>query len=183
MNKILILVEGQTEETFVREVLDPYLRVRQIYAVAKLATTKLVKSGSDFKGGITSYSKTKNDILKLLNDSSAASVTTMIDFYGIPTDFPGKRRIQGSSPYERVAYLERKFQEDINHSNFLPYLQLHEFEAMMFVDPAQIARTFSNNRVEQDLLAIRNEVRSPEEIDEGLHTAPSKRLKLLLPAY
>lgn len=55
MSKILILVEGQAEETFVREVLAPYLSRNGVYPIAKLATTKRVKSGPHFKGGIVSY--------------------------------------------------------------------------------------------------------------------------------
>ncbi len=183
MSKILILVEGQSEETFVGEILAPHLSNRGIYLVPKLATTKRVKSGPDFKGGIVSYGKVRNDILKLLRDTSVVKVTTMIDFYGLPADFPGRRTKPKGTCYERVAHLEEEFRKDISHRKFLPYLALHEFEAMMFASPEQLAGTFPGKNIEGSLLKIRSEFKSPEEINDDPETAPSKRLEALLPEY
>ena len=181
MSKVLILVEGQAEETFVRDVLAPYLLGKSVYVFAKLATTKRVKSGPDFKGGIVSYGKVKNDIVRLLHDTSAVMVTTMIDFYGLPEDFPGRKKMPRGSCYKRVAYLEHELQKDINHHKFLPYLTLHEFEAMAFVSPDRIANAFPGTNVIGKLRAIRSEFQSPEEIDE--EEPPSERLSALLPEY
>jgi hypothetical protein len=184
VSKILILVEGQTEETFVREVLAPYLEENGVYPIPKLVTTKRVKSRSpDFKGGISSYGKIRKDIVRLLGDTSAAIVTTMIDFYGLPADFPGRESTPPGSCYDRVAYLEAEMQRDINHCKFLPYLALHEFEAMMFVDPQQIAKAFPDRNMRRELSAIRTQFDSPEEIDDSSQTAPSKRLEKLFPEY
>jgi len=183
MSKILILVEGQAEETFVREVLAPYLSKDGVYPIAKLATTKRVKSGPDFKGGIVSYGKFKNDIVRLLGDTSAAIVTTMIDFYGLPTDFPGRRTLPTGSCYDQVAYLEREIGNDIGHPRLLPYLALHEFEAMLFVAPEKIAQAFPGTNKGGELTAIREQFHSPEEIDDDPHAAPSKRLEAIFPGY
>jgi hypothetical protein len=183
MSTVLILVEGQTEETFVREVLHPHLAGRGIYPIAKLATTKRVKSGPDFKGGIVSYGKFKNDVLRLLGDTSAALVTTMVDFYGLPTDFPGRRSMPASSCYDQVAYLEQEICKDIGHPRFLPYLALHEFEAMLFVAPEKIAQAFPAANKGGELTAIKQQFGSPEEIDDNPQTAPSRRLEILFPGY
>jgi len=183
MSKILILVEGQAEETFVREVLTPYLSKGGVYPIAKLATTKRVKSGPDFKGGIVSYGKFKNDIVRLLGDTSAAIITTMIDFYGLPADFPGRRTVPTGSCYDQVAYLEREIGNDIGHPRLLPYLALHEFEAMLFVAPEKIAQAFPGTSKGGELTAIRKQFSSPEEIDDDPHTAPSKRLEDIFPGY
>ncbi len=183
MSKVLILVEGQAEETFVRDVLAPYLSGNGVYPIAKLATTKRVKSGPDFKGGIVSYGKFKNDVVRLLHDTSAVMVTTMIDFYGLPTDFPGRMTMPTGSCYERVAYLEEEIQKDINHPRFTSYLALHELEALLFADPEQIVRAFPDKNKSQELLAIRAQFGSPEEIDDNPQTAPSKRLETLFPEY
>ena len=183
MSKILILVEGQAEETFVREVLAPYLSKDGVYPIAKLATTKRVKSGPDFKGGIVSYGKFKNDIVRLLGDTSAAIVTTMIDFYGLPADFPGRRTLPTGSCYDQVAYLEREIGNDIGHPRLLPYLALHEFEAMLFVAPEKIAQAFPGTNKGGELTAIREQFHSPEEIDDDPHAAPSKRLEAIFPGY
>jgi len=183
MSKILILVEGQAEETFVREVLTPYLSKGGVYPIAKLATTKRVKSGPDFKGGIVSYGRFRNDIVRLLGDTSAAIVTTMIDFYGLPADFPGRRTLPTGSCYDQVAYLEREIGNDIGHPRLLPYLALHEFEAMLFVAPEKIVQAFPGTSKSGELAAIRKQFNSPEEIDDDPHTAPSKRLEAIFPGY
>jgi hypothetical protein len=183
MEKVLVLVEGQTEETFLRDALTPYLSRKGIYLVATLAKTKREKAGPDFKGGIVSYRKVRNDILKLLGDTSATLVTTMIDFYGLPTDFPGHKNLPSGSCYKRVAHLEDAFQKDINDPKFLPYFAVHEFEAMLFVAPEYIARLFPGLLLENELLEIKASFNSPEEIDEGPNTAPSKRLLSLVPEY
>ncbi len=183
MKKVLILVEGQTEETFVRDVLAPHLAVTGTHIIAKLATTKRVKSGTHFKGGITSYQKVKNDINRLLNDSSVVKVTTMLDFYGLPKTFPGKTTMPRGSCFERVAHLEEEFKRDIGNRRFLPYLSLHEFEALLFVSPEVTAKAFPGAAVAAKLQAIRDNFGSPEEIDDSPKTAPSKRILDLLPQY
>lgn len=184
MSKVLILVEGQAEETFVKRVLAPYLSTKGVLLIPKLATTKRVKSGTDFKGGIVSFGKTRNDILRLLKDTSAVAVTTLIDFYGLPTDFPGHKGTPKGSCYDRVAHLEQSFKEDVNHSKFIPYFAVHEFEAMLFVAPQYFAKLFPEKlSLSDSLFKIKSDFSSPEEIDEGPATAPSKRLLSLAPQY
>ncbi len=183
MNKVLVLVEGQTEETFVREILASHLSALGVYPIAKLATTKRVKSGPDFKGGITSYARFKKDVIRLLGDTSAALVTTMIDFYGLPTGFPGRGAMPSGSCYVQAAYVEQEIRQDIQHPRFLPYLALHEFEALLFVDPAKIDEAFPDTNKVDELAAIKKQFKSPEEIDDDPLTAPSKRLEALFPEY
>ena len=50
MSRILISVEGQTEETFVREIVSPHLSEYDVYPTPVILTTKIVKSGPNFKG-------------------------------------------------------------------------------------------------------------------------------------
>jgi hypothetical protein len=183
MSRVLILVEGQTEETFIRDVLAPYFLPRGIYCIPKLATTKRVKSGPHFKGGITSYPKVKNDIDRLLGDTGAAVVTTMIDYYGFSSIAPYKNSITGKSCFDRVASLEKLFKDNINNPKFLPYLQTHEFEALVFVSPEEILNAFIEPNKRSSLLAICNQFSSPEEINDHPETVPSRRLESLFPKY
>ena len=185
MRKVHILVEGQTEETFVRELLAPYLLPKNIVAQATLAATKRVKRGPLFKGGVVSYGKVKNDLLRLLRDTSATKVTTLLDFYGLPKDFPGLASMPDASCYDKVAHLERAFMKDINRDNFLPHFSLHEFEGLMFASPKAIADVFpgTNPRYLVKLEEIRSSFNSPEEINDGPTTAPSKRIKELYSDY
>jgi len=182
MKKVLVYVEGQTEETFVRDLLAPPLQQRNIWLISVLARTKRTKSGHTFKGGIVSYNQVRRDILHLLNDSSAALVTTMIDYYGLPDDFPGKCSLKGGTPYQRVTLLEASFRQDIGHPRFLPFLTLHEFEALLFAQPEQIVQAFPQVKRAVGLL---REVSGlpPEEVDEGEDTHPAARIGRYIPGY
>jgi hypothetical protein len=183
MRKVLLLVEGQTEETFVKRVINPYLSSKEIYIEPKIITTKRVKRGPDFKGGVPHYGRVKTQILRLLNDTSAHIVSTMIDYYGLPNDFPGKVNQSGRNAIERVDHLEKQLGKDIDHRKFYPYYSLHEFEALLYCSPRTIAETMINLKAEPELIAIRNAFTSPEEINDNPETAPSKRLKRIFPIY
>lgn len=183
MKRILALVEGQTEETFVRDVLRPYLLTRDKVVIPKIATTKRTKSGPHFKGGVTNYSRIKNDIRLLLNDTDAVMVTTFLDYYGLPADFPGKGSLPAGDCYKRAIYMETSFKDDINNPRFMPFLTLHEFEAFLFSSPAHIADAFPEISVTKKLEAITGSKGSPEEINDGQETHPSARLEKLIPAY
>ena len=172
MKKVLVLCEGQTEQAFVIDLLDPYLKLHGKQAEPKVLTTKVTGTGKQHKGGVSKYQPIRRDALRLLGDSSAACVTTMLDYYGLPKDFPGKAGLSGHTPYRRVALLEQAFAADISNPRFLPYLVLHEFEAMLFADPNALQSVLNSN---QKLLMPRG-FTSPEEINEGEQTHPSARI-------
>jgi len=184
MKKVLIYVEGQTEETFVNCVLGPHLRKTcGIELTPTLARTKRTASGETFKGGIVSYEKVKRDIRYLLNDSSAVLVTTMIDYYGLPQDFPGKTSLPPGSPYVRVQYLEQEFKKDIGNTKFLPFLVLHEFEALVLVQPENLCKVLPGQEDKVSQLIKTIGAKLPEEINEGLQTHPSKQIERHLRGY
>ena len=180
---ILILVEGQTEERFIKSVVYNYLMTRDIYIIPKIHTTKLIKSGPNFKGGITSYQKVRRDVLELLGDTSANLVTTMIDLYGLSGDFPGMDQDVSPNPYDKVRYLEKQFEHDVNDLRFKAYFSLFEFEAMLFVSPEIVANTLLVPDLAEQLQEIRRQFNTPEEINDGAMTAPSKRIKTLISKY
>jgi hypothetical protein len=183
MIKVLVLVEGQTEEAFVKTVLAPHLATLNIFPAVTIITTRRRPDRKDFKGGITSYRKIKTDLRPLLNDSSAALVTTIIDYYGLPADFPGLSNCPNASCHDRVSHIETAFANDIGQKKFLPYLSLHEFEALLFVSPNHIDAHFpSQNRLQQ-LAQIKAQFLSSEEINDNADTAPSKRLRKIYPEY
>lgn len=184
MKRFYVVSEGQTEETFVRIVLTPHFTEQEKILTAPILITKAVRNTPrPFKGGITSYTRIRTDISNLLKQDSNAFVTTMLDYYALPSDFPGKREIPNGTPYQRCQFLEDKFAEDIGSKRFIPYLSLHEFEAILFTDPAKIASVFPNLKLTQGIEKIKAKFPSPEEIDEGPNTAPSKRLIALVPEY
>lgn len=182
MKKVLIFVEGQTEERFVKVILRDYLYKQGTFIIPYIIETKEVKSGPNFKGGINSYRKIKKDLYKLFNDTSVATITTMIDYYGLPSDFPAFS--QGDDCYSKVESAEEAFAQDINKNRFLPYLQLHEFEGLLFSAPEEISNTMdTTGRSIAQIQLIRNNFNSPEEINDGVETHPSKRILTLFPNY
>ncbi len=180
---VYVSVEGQTEETFINKVLNPYLLTYEVYTTPILLKTKKVLSGPDFRGGLTNYEQAKRDIQNLLKDHSVQAVTTFYDFYGLPNDFPGKDSISIGNCYERVTYLEGRFKEDINNPKFFPYLQLHEFEAFLFVNPEPLRKFFNDDQKINRVYEIKRKFNTPEEINDSTETAPSKRIRSLFPGY
>jgi len=190
--RVNMLVEGQTEEAFVRDVVAPYLNSRSVFVNYRRVETSRRKerlTGQTIisRGGIVSYGRLRNDVLRWLKEDSTAFVTTMIDVYALPSDFPGVAEARAKvNPHEKVAALEQFFEKDIAYRKFIPYLQLHEYEALLFSDVAVTdsgLRLFDGRSRVAQLQQIRDQFATPEHIDEGATTAPSKRLKSIFPAY
>jgi hypothetical protein len=176
MKRVLVLVEGQTEERFFKDVLCPYYWERSIDLVPKIATTKRVMIGPYFKGGITDYSKVEKDIHLLLGDSGAKAVTSFIDYYALPSDFPGMASRPTGKAIQRVVHVETEWAKRVNHRRFHPYLMMHEFEAILFCSPGELSIALHQPGTGRELEKIRESVQSPEEINEGPDTSPSKRI-------
>ncbi len=183
MVKVLILVEGQTEEAFVKNLLASHLRSFNVFVIPIIVATKRLLTGDKKQGGYVPYVRLRTEVLRLLNDSSAARVTTMLDYYGLAPEFPGRENPAGKTPLEKVSSVERAWAEDINHQKFIPYLSLHEFEAMLFADPTQIANGFALPALHYSLLNIKSSFPTPEDINDDEETAPSRRLGKLFPGY
>jgi hypothetical protein len=72
----------------------------------------------------------------------------------------------------------------IGDRRFLPYVQLHEFEALVLADPIRLGDFYPARRSEAGRLAeMAKQARTPEHIDEGARTAPSKRIIDQIPEY
>lgn len=183
MVKVLILVEGQTEEAFVKNLLAVHLRGWGVAAIPVIVATKRLLTGDKQRGGYVPYVRLRAELLRLLNDSSAVCVTTMLDYYGLAPEFPGRANPVGRTSVERVASVEQAWADDISHLRFLPYLSLHEFEAMLFTEPGVIASSFGQSGLQSQLQGIRASFPTPEDINDHEETAPSRRLGNLFPGY
>jgi hypothetical protein len=140
-------VEGQTEWAFVNAVIAPHLKDGfHVLADVRMVSTCRRKGK---RGGMTSYQRVKNDILRWMaacHPPQGYFFTTMFDLYALPTDFPefGAAR-RASDPLERVRMLEDGLCNDFRSRwdptapplQLIPYVQLHEFEALLFADPQQ----------------------------------------------
>jgi hypothetical protein len=182
--RVLILVEGQTEERFVKDVLGPAFWEKELFFSPTILNTKLVKDGPNFKGGVTNFAKFRNNLQRLLN-SGGALVTTMLDYYRLPTDFPGMdSRPQNGTPAQRVTHVETAIARHFDSPpDFIPFLALHEFEAWLFSSPAELPRVMTETGKQPRFEAIRAGVTTPEEINERPEFAPSRQIQALFPAY
>ncbi|MBD2595802.1 DUF4276 family protein [Nostoc spongiaeforme FACHB-130] len=171
MIRVHVFVEGQTEETFVKEVLYEYFQEKDIFL-----NPILVRTSSIGKGGVVSYAKIKPQLDRKCREDKTAFVTTMFDLYRLPNDFPGRDSLPNTSdPFQKVEYLEQKMGQDIGHTNFIPNLLVHEFEALLYSQPQVFAEWFDASVV-SILQGDRNQFISPEHINDHPLTAPSKRI-------
>ena len=178
---IHVLCEGQTEQGFVEKVLRPYLQDNGIKGVNGILITTNKKKNA--RGGLLSYNHALTDLrilqrTKIDGDFERHIFTTMFDFYALPDDFPGFEKIKTiRDPYLKVSNLEKDFADEINDNRFIPYIQLHEFEALLFCGIEYIAELYPGceKRCKQLTQALQN-VGNPELINNSPHTAPSKRI-------
>lgn len=186
MIRLHVVAEGQTEEAFVKRILSHHLGFFDITTDVRCVQTSK-KHGKKYRGGLRSYEQIKSDLLKWLKEdhSPEARFTTMIDLYGLPGNFPAiSTAIKTNYPGKKVDFLEKAFADDIGDKRFIPYLQLHEFEALIFVDPTKLELEFiGKRRPIENLLNIKNQFPAPEDIDKGTETAPSKRIIKEIPEH
>lgn len=195
MTRLNVVVEGETEEAFINGILAPHLARVEVNATPILVPTKPGVRSRTHRGGLGHYDSAKRIIERLVWHQRDAYTTTFFDYYGLPESFPGvgdpdcpprpRRR-------QRIAYLERKLEEDIGDTHrFIAYLQLHEFEALLFSDVESIDREVrSASDRDQDEHSPLNELRNivvqydtPEDINDDPETAPSTRLTAFYPEY
>lgn len=187
MIRVNIVVEGQTEEDFVKQTLYPYLFEKNIAMTPRLVLNKR-SGGATARGGIHNYVKPKWDIQQWMRQDKSAYCTTMFDLYALPRDFPGINDTPpGFTPYQRVRHLEQAFSTDLgNPRGFIPYLQLHEFESILFSNIEILDNTLSALISVSKLNELRQIIKKfeePELINDDPTTAPSKRLFNLYPDY
>lgn len=188
MIRLYLFAEGQTEQTFATKVLGPHLAGFNVILQSAILIAHARKKGIVHRGGGRHYQPMKNDILRFLAQEKSPEVrfTTMIDLYAIHADFPGMAEASQIShvPYQQIELLEKVFAQDIGDHRFIPYIQLYEYEAFLFSDPEKFSGFYDDHKKEiAALKKIAESVSSPELIDDGLHTAPSKRIIKLFPDY
>lgn len=180
MKMIYILCEGQTEEAFINEVLCPYFANLMIFINPIICTTKRT-TAKKFKGGVSDYNKIKNELVILCKQHKNEIVTTMFDYYAMPSNTPNIACSEVDI-YKRMELIEEAINKDIGLSNCFFNLMLHEFEGMLFSSPDAFIKITDQKTVEK-IQKIRDEAISPEHINNSPATAPSKRLEALIPNY
>ena len=188
MPRLHMFVEGATEQVFADTVLKPHLANFGVFLNRPVLVAHAKKKGHIHRGGGRRFRPMQNDIDRRRKDDSGADAhfTTMIDLYALCSDFPGRDDADKVrfDPYKRVVSLEESWAEETADHRFIPFIQLHEYEAYLFVDVSKFAEFFDRpRRGIAELQKVADSVDSPELIDDGQHTAPSKRIIAQFPTY
>ena len=185
MVRVHVICEGQTEEIFVNEVLARGLRERAIHLLPALVG----KPGH--KGGALTSQRLLGDIRTRLLGDTTAYCTTLFDYYRLPKGFPGSEEaLREQSTRDRARCICSGLTEFLGQSlgedalrRFVPYVQMHEFEGILFSSPVALATGICQPQLMSSLQNIRELFDTPEDINDGAETAPSKRISKLYPAY
>lgn len=185
MIRVHVVCEGQTEEMFVSQVLAEGFEAQGIYLVPAL----IGKPGH--KGGNVRFERVLTDVQKRLLGDRKAWCTTFFDFYGLPEAFPGKAEASSLHDANQKAEclqqamtvgLRGKIGNDAMR-RFIPYVQMYEFEGLLFSRPAQLAIGIGQSGLSAQFQHIRDSFYTPEEINNSPVTAPSKRILNLFNGY
>ena len=191
MTRLLISVEGATEERFVYRVLAPHLYALGYTAVA--ASPMGTAISREKRGGVKAWDDVLKDIVNKLRGDRGLIVSTMVDYYGMPRDWPGRAAVppSGATPSQIADPIEqgmldavvRDMGSDFDASRFVPYVMMHEFEAMLFSDCNGLAIGIGHPALARSLQAVRDGFDTPEAIDDSPDSAPSKRIERLFGDY
>jgi len=185
--EVIVFTEGQTEEQFIKRVIAPSLHAQQIYLKPLTLNTS-----QDAKGGAVTFDRLKFNARNTLRQKPDAILTTFIDLYGLDTTFPefAEAAIL-TDVYARTTRLENALHQAIveyvgcRPERFIPYIQPYEFEGLLFsdVDTLSLTEPSWKNHLSK-LQAVRKAFNTPEHINDGYETKPSKRLEsILVPKY
>jgi len=193
MARLLVHVEGQTEEDFVNFVLRDYL----LHCGYQSVSARIIGNARlrRCRGGIRAWLTVRKDIINHLHEDPGCVATTMVDFYGLPQHgdraWPGRAAAVGASGHQKASVVEEALRDDLAHemgtdfdiTRFLPFVVVHEFEGLLFIDCAAFARGICRPDLEPSFSQIREGFATPEDIDDSPVTAPSKRVEELVPGY
>ena len=179
--RLIVVVEGQTERAFVREVLKPHLDVRGVYTSATVVGKVTAQRRGHRRRGGGHFRHWEMDIRRILGGdrSDDLRLTTLFDLYGLPDDFPGlDEHRSDTDTARRCRSLEATLYDRVADRRFIPYLQRHEFEALVLAALPSLRNLLDAEDDLAGLMELEELVATiaPEDVNDGEATAPSKRL-------
>lgn len=173
MIRVCIICEGATEVTFVNQCLAPYLIGNQVNAYPTL----LSAPSGRHRGGRVTVERLAKAISH--HYSTADRVSTLVDFYGFQ-DKDSRSRVQLETDIRNAVALRTT---GYAPEFVLPYVQMHEYEGLLFTDPSAFERAKDgwSGAVEKALTAVAQAFQSPEDINDSPETAPSRRILKIFP--
>lgn len=188
-NRLLFLVEGETEEEFVKELLRPhFLSNGYISAEPRLIGMQRNRSR---RGGIIKWSSASQDLQRHLGQDRGLVVTTFVDYYALPDTWPGRDNASQQEKSKKATAIESAIFDAINEADggnlhpdrFIPFVMMHEFEALLFSHCEGFANGIYRPELAPKFQAIRDDFDSPEDINDNKTTAPSKRVERIVDPY
>lgn len=181
MVSLAVICEGKTERLFAEQLLTPHLSGFGVEVSS-------IEVGVDCKqsGGNVTFERIMRDTELLLQ--SYDKVTTMVDYFRLGTGWSGLHHVSPEmSSCELAETVESSALNDaasrINipdiRDRFVPNVLMHEFEGLLFADPDAIVSITHAHSALDSLKKVAGEFASPEDINTGAATAPSKRLQAL----
>lgn len=181
MKRVEIIVEGQTEQEFVSTILAPYLYANGV----GLVTPIKIRTSATGRGGLSNYEYLKNDVVRALTSADTDLVVSMfVDYFRVPKKHMPGYEVWMNEPdhFRQVAMMEAEIGKDIADRRFVPYIQMHEFEALLFASDAGVKKYWSSKKC-QRVNDVRIAFGNPECINTSPQGAPSKRLLEISPDY
>lgn len=183
MLRIIVICEGETEREFCNTILSPFFAKKKIFIQPPLIKKSM--------GGIVNWSDLRKQIILHLKNDRAAFVTTLIDYYGLycKYNFPKWDEAENQSDKNnRMDILEKGMADSIEEEfryRFIPYLQLHEFEGLLFNDINIFFEQIPENELVDidELKSTFSHFSNPEMINNNRQTSPSHRLQRIILGY
>ncbi len=174
--RLVFVVEGDCELVFVEKMLIPYLILRAnatgwFFNAQKITTNRRLNK----KGGNVSYAYLKNELCRIMSQGDVW-ITTLLDFFRLPNDFPGY-----TSDSKKIDETENAIREDVGYERFIPYIQRHEFETLLFSSFEAFEFVVDDESQLEKIRDIIDSYDNIEDINGGTETAPSKRLMSIFP--
>ena len=192
MTRILVHVEGQTEEEFVNSVLAPHLYNNGFTVVSArlVGRSRLRKK----RGGRCPWESAHTEIARHLSEDTAAFGTILVDYYALPANgpngWPGRAGCEALCVADKAAHIQESLSLDFEDRHggamaerFIPFVAMYEFEGLLFSDPTLMARGMGESDKADQFKEIRNKFETPEHINDSPQTAPSKRIEDIVPGY
>ncbi len=186
MNKyieVVVIVEGKTEEIFIKQLLSKYLAEKNIY----MTPIQISKPGQ--KGGDVRFSRAIKDISLHMKQRADTYISLFFDYYGVK-EWPGIEDAQKKTEPQEIAKVindatrqavNKELSEYRSYTRFIPNVVVHEFEALLFSDPQTLAQA-----LKIDIAAIKSiadQFEDPEKINNSRETTPSRLLEKLYSRY
>jgi Domain of unknown function (DUF4276) len=189
MKRLYLTVEGQTEAAFATTVLTPHLANFNVFLNRPRFTgLHRRRRGRIPQGGLlNTFSHALADMQTWLTEdlSADARFSMMVDLYSLPNDFPGYvAGMAMQTGRQKADALQQSLAQVMADGRFVPYLQCHEFEALVLVDPPRIDTLYDVANAQMQALC--NECAafaSAEDINLGQHSHPKHRIEQRVQGY